>query len=121
MGTRVERGMAGHFICASRCRWHRCTDVNEKWRVSSVGCFQRNDTDRQWSEIGCDRLFETMVFRLGSSLCKCGCGEREIDSFTEIDFAPYNTVKDAQAGHEEMVAKWMEIEEYPQQGAPNGE
>jgi hypothetical protein len=36
-----------------------------------------------------------------------GCGCMEVASLTEVDFEPYNTAGEAQAGHERMVRKYM--------------
>lgn len=64
---RQERGWAGHFICAHRCRFRRNTllTCNEiRLVISTVGLMdnvlaQREDT---FAQIGCGRYFETMVF-----------------------------------------------------------
>lgn len=77
-----------------------------KHLISTVGdYYPMSATERQ--EIGHKRFYETMVFRAGK-LCKadgCLCGMPTIDGH-EIDFMPYNTAKDAQAGHLAMCKKY---------------
>lgn len=58
-----ERGWAGHFCCAHRCKYRRNTLVSDGTRhiiVSSVGNMTIN-TDI--NEIGHRKYYETMVFR----------------------------------------------------------
>lgn len=100
----IERGFAGHFICSNRCRYRRCTDVNGKYRVSTVGAFYAKPDDRKRTTIGCGRLFETMVFRLGKKIDK-ETGAQCVASWEEVDSNGYNTTKDADEGHEAMVQK----------------
>lgn len=59
----IERGWAGHFICADRCRFHRntlleCGDV--RIIVSTVGYYRPNGTDIE--TVGGGRYYETMAF-----------------------------------------------------------
>jgi hypothetical protein len=59
---RTERGWAGHFICANRCRFRRNTllTYNDiKIVVSSVGLME---IDGKFDMIGAGRHFETMAF-----------------------------------------------------------
>ena len=76
---RTDRGWAGHFICASRCRYRRNT-LLEAGRVrvvvSSVGLLERREYDKpdkdllallggtdQFDTIGAGgRMYETMAF-----------------------------------------------------------
>ena len=69
---RVERGWAGHFICADRCRFHRNTLLSYKdieIVVSTVGLMQKFNTNGYgfadgFEKVGCDRYFETMAFHV---------------------------------------------------------
>jgi len=59
---RTERGWAGHFICANRCRFRRNTllTYNDiKIVVSSVGLME---IDGKFETVGVGRHFETMAF-----------------------------------------------------------
>ena len=58
----TERGWAGHFICANRCRFRRNTLIEGAGRrivVSTVGGFFTNEGLQQ---IGHNRYYETMAF-----------------------------------------------------------
>lgn len=62
---RTERGWAGHYICANRCRFRRntlleCGDV--RIVVSTVGLMENVLTGEGFATIGCQRHFETMAF-----------------------------------------------------------
>lgn len=65
---RTERGWAGHFICADRCKFRRNTllEFNQvKIVVSTVGLMQSgiNGEGKGFSPIGTfDRYYETMAF-----------------------------------------------------------
>ena len=59
---RTERGWAGHFICADRCRFRRNTLLaynDIKIVVSSVGLMKIDD---KFDTVGAGRYFETMAF-----------------------------------------------------------
>lgn len=61
---RTERGWAGHFICADRCRFRRNTLLEYKELkivVSSVGLMKSLD-EKSFEIIGCNRYYETMAF-----------------------------------------------------------
>lgn len=118
MSERRYRGFAGHFCASEDCLFHITTEIGDVL-VSTVGAYRvpqphgRHRNGEPWGEIGMGRKYETMVFRMGSAVCSCGCGEREISSHNEIDFAGYNDVKSATEGHEAMCQKYETI-------APNG-
>lgn len=62
---RCERGWAGHFICADRCKFRRNTLLergNVRIVVSTVGLMTDYRDDNKFSEVGLDRYFETMAF-----------------------------------------------------------
>ena len=63
--SRTERGWAGHFICADRCKFRRNTLLefgDIKIVVSSVGLMTDFLDETKYREIGCERHFETMAF-----------------------------------------------------------
>lgn len=130
-------GDPGHFICAKDCEFHLCTQVGsylvstvgKLWSEQSSRKIHASVYDPKWlaqnqhlrgddfdfaykkkfgyGDIGCDRKFETMVFKAGK-LCEakeCGCGLPEIDG-SELDFSAYNNSKDANAGHLGLCLKW---------------
>lgn len=60
--NRTERGWAGHFICANRCRFRRNTLLTYNdimIVVSSVGLME---IDGKFDTVGDGRHFETMAF-----------------------------------------------------------
>lgn len=111
-------GNAAHLIVGRYCRFHMATVIRGHM-ISTVGeyvhptfCGPNERTENEWliknpwgKEIGCDRKFETMVFKLGKGSCECGCGIPTIVP-SELDFAGYNTPKDARAGHMRMCHEW---------------
>ena len=125
-------GTAAHLIVGHDCRFHLATVIG-KYLVSTVGQYlpdlriremfaqhrgvvlegrgdaRRADYMRKigYETIGADRLFETMVFKAGKP-CKakgCACGLPETNG-CDLDFAGYNTVGEATAGHIAMCQKW---------------
>ena len=104
---RIELGCPGHLIVSESCRWIRHTRVGD-YRVSTIGDYYRPDAKTRQT-IGLDRYFETMVFRItGEATDVEGCGCGEVD-WSEISFEGYDTAGDAQAGHEQMVEKYLAI------------
>lgn len=68
---RTERGWAGHFICANQCRFRRNTLLQYNGVeivVSTIGLMENRlkgkgvGFEKNFSEIGCDRYYETMAF-----------------------------------------------------------
>ena len=125
-------GTPGRFIASSHCRFHMCTLVG-KYLVSTVGEWVPGESTQEiiarsrgvklegqgdyreadflrklgHQEIGCERKYETMVFKAGA-MCKlpgCKCGLPEIDG-SELDFGGYNERGDATEGHMKLCAKW---------------
>lgn len=112
--SRIELGCAGHLIVSSNCQWRRHTEVNGRYRVSSIGnYFPDRDKGRVTIGAGEDAFFETMVFRITKKLSdqseKCGC--HEVSEWSEIDGERYATAGEAQAGHERYVRKLLRRKE----------
>ncbi|KKM13440.1 hypothetical protein LCGC14_1716210 [marine sediment metagenome] len=129
----VWMGHAGHFILGHRCRFHLSTyvgkyivsTVGELWNDRLVREIHAKIYDKKWlseniylkgdifdaayfkkfgyEEVGCNRLFETMVFKAKKSENKC-CPYEMISG--EKDFEGYNTDEDAYKGHIELCTKW---------------
>ena len=130
-------GNAAHFICGSDCRFHLATKVGkyivstvgQYWPCRGSREIHAEVRDPQWlsenrhlkgdyfdaaymkkfgyQDIGCDRKFETMVFKAGP-ICKskeCDCGLPTIDG-SELDFMGYNTAGEATKGHMKLCKKW---------------
>jgi hypothetical protein len=97
MGKWEWYGRAGHFICAGRCQMHLHTHVNG-YCVSTVGELRAKPDDEEFTPIGHNRLYETMVFKEDESA--------SVSDWSEIDFEGYNDLREAEAGHIKMCEKW---------------
>lgn len=65
MVKRTERGWAGHFICADRCKFRRNTLLEKgdvRIVISTVGLMTSCADETAFEKIGLDRYFETLVF-----------------------------------------------------------
>lgn len=100
-------GHAQHFIGARRCSFRMGTWLPNGYVVSTVGEFLINPDDKQFEEIGCDRLYETFVFKTSGNTHDCGCPV--IDDFLELASHGYKLAKDAQLGHMAVCHEWSEI------------
>ena len=94
---------AGHFICGARCQFKLNTYVNG-YIISTVGELPKYDKSEGFEEIGCNRLYETFVFRAIKS--KYVCCPYEQDSGNEIDSKGYNTADTAYLGHLSFCKKY---------------
>jgi len=120
---------AAHLIVGSRCRFHLATVVGP-YLVSTVGEYMPDSQVREilassrgitlngrgdereadfmkkhgFEEIGCDRKYETMVFRAVKS--SHGCCPFEMRDASDLDFEGYNDPADAYKGHLKMCEKW---------------
>ena len=113
-------GNAAHFICGRWCRFHMATQVGP-WLVSTVGEYVHprhsggsEATEEKWLEkhwpgenIGCDRKYETMVFRAGDPCAadECRCGIPTIAS-EELAMYPANIAGDATRNHMQACREW---------------
>ena len=129
-------GNAAHLIVGQWCRFHMATligkylvsTVGEYWPERGSREIHAKVADPQWlaknihrkgddfdheyfkrfgyEEIGCDRKYETFVFKAGER-CKakgCGCGLPDIDG-SELDSLAANDAGTATKNHREMCAK----------------
>ena len=95
-----HKGMPGHLIVSRRCCFRLHSLIDGRWKVSTVGCYHPSSLKERPSyenreTIGCDRLYETMVF------------DETRGDWQELDMAAYNREEDAERGHFEMVEKWL--------------
>jgi len=121
----------GHFICARDCRFHLNTYVGG-YIVSTVGELEPDMAVREirarsrgitlegigdarradafkklgWETIGCDRTYETMVFKATKAPKEEGCCPWRQVSGSNVDFAGYNDAVEARSGHLKLCAKW---------------
>lgn len=125
---------AGHFICGHMCRFRMNTyvgkyivstvgEMDNDLRVKEIHAeirdkewFEKNKHLKGdyfnsayfkrfgWEEIGCDRAYETMVFKAKKSDHKCCPYEIVVDD--EVDFKGYKNAEEAFAGHYELCEKW---------------
>jgi len=125
---------AGHFILGSKCQFKLNTyvggyiisTVGELWNERGVREIHAEVHDLEWlkenkhlkgdyfdvayfkrfgfEEIGCDRKYETMVFKARKSKNKC-C-PYEIIVSEEVDFNSYDNPGEAYKGHLRSCMKW---------------
>jgi hypothetical protein len=130
----IWMGHAGHFILGDRCKFHLNTyvggfivsTVGELWNERSVREIHAKVFDKRWfadnshllgdafdfaymkrfgyEQVGCDRLYETRVFKAKPSQIKC-C-PYEIIVSKQVDFEGYNAAEDAYQGHLRLCKKW---------------
>ncbi len=125
---------AAHFICGRSCQFKLATyvgkyivsTVGELWNDQAVRRIHAKIFDKEWYEknkdligdpfnhaymkkfgfedIGCDRKYETMVFKARKSKHKCCPYEIIVEK--EVDFECYNEAEDAYKGHMKLCKKW---------------
>jgi hypothetical protein len=131
-------GNHGHFICGRWCRFHLATKVGkyfvstvgEYWPERGSREIHAKIYDPAWldenrhlkgdefdyaymqkfgyEEIGCDRKYETMVFKAGPP-CEadgCKCGMPIPTDYCEIGFDGYNDASSATKGHMKMCLRF---------------
>ena len=108
-GDVVWLGHKNHFCLSDMCAYSLATYLPaQKILVSTVG--ELVAEPGKWESLsGVDGrvLYETMVFRCTGELEPCGCGCPIKESDSEIDCKRYFTVKEANAGHLEMIQKYL--------------
>lgn len=120
----TERGWAGHFICADKCRFRRNTLLeykDKKWIVSTVGAMPQSQIMRSIPEfcsengfetIGFHRYYETMAFEAQPVKNEKGYiiyydadvkKQIDFDSDWAIDNCNFETDKQANEMHDKVV------------------
>ena len=96
---------AAHFICGHSCQFRLATYVG-KYIVSTVGEYRSTSSESKldFNDIGCNRKYETMVFKAKKSKHKC-C-PYVVSNHSEIDSVGYNSCDDAKIGHYKLCEKW---------------
>ena len=107
---RGERGWAGHFICANRCKFRRNTllTYNDiKIVVSTVGLMQIDD---KYETIGAGRHFETMAFHSDKSDTRYNDADVSKQIYFDSDWAIAEIDADDRANemHEQVIAEISE-------------
>ena len=102
---RTERGWAGHFICADRCKFRRNTLLeykDVKIVVSTVGLMV---VDGKFEEIGYNRYFETKAFHVDKSDTRWFDADvsREIKFQSEWSISEIDADDKANEMHENVV------------------
>lgn len=106
-------GYPGHFICADRCLFRLCTEVNG-YLVSTVGHLQSGG-EMERIGAGKEDFFETYVFNTKPTRCSnsaCGCDMPEIHSMELEGSIRSATPGEAQAHHIRLCIE--------QESKPNG-
>lgn len=109
---RTERGWAGHFICANRCRFRRNTLLQcgkVKIVVSTVGLMENplKEFKRPFEEIGYRRHYETMAFYAKADDARY----HDADVSRQVDFDSSRSISELDADdkandmHEAVVAE----------------
>lgn len=98
-------GYAGHLIVADQCRYHLNTRVGNVI-VSTVGDYRPSHKGGERERIGCDRFFETYVFRAKDTARP----EGEPLSYSEIDSAGTDDSEESESQHYAMCEKWASAE-----------
>jgi len=94
-------GYPGHFVAASMCRFHLHTRIGNVI-VSTVGDYHPKGHDTPAERIGCDRLYETYVFRAKDTVRP----EGEPLDYSEIDSLSSNDSEESERQHYSMCEKW---------------
>ncbi len=103
-------GHAGHLIVASSCRHHLHTRVGD-YRISTIGDYYPRHNDEKPTTVGCDRLFETYVFRIVGECTECtdgDCGQGQVD-WSEIDSLGANDWREAERNHMALCRKYADV------------
>lgn len=97
-------GYPGHFIAAADLCFHLNTRIGD-YRISTIGDY-RPRPGEPMVEVGCERFFETMVFRVEG---EGEHGNGEVADWSELELVGYQEAIEAEAGHMEVCAKYAAI------------
>lgn len=97
---------AAHLIVSDRCRFHLATYVPSGYLISTVGEYKPagSGEDDAFETVGCDRLYETMVFPATPS--EHVCCPWTAAKWTELECTGYNDPGAAAKGHVAACEKW---------------
>lgn len=114
----VWMGRPAHFIAAESCHYRLATFIPaSKVIVSTVGDYdplrgmasekmkEFSDMMKRPADIGCDRKYETMVFRAVKAKDCDGC-PWHINVSKQLDMAPAKTANEAQENHYRLCWKY---------------
>lgn len=118
-------GDVGHCCVGRWCRFHLHTRIGA-FIVSTIGQYVHprhsggsEQEEAKWlkqhpngEEIGCDRLYETFVFRHSGNRCggACNCGEMMVEDYSEIDSLGANDQRTANENHMTLCLKYANME-----------
>ena len=109
MSDLIWLGHKNHYILSDRCNYALATYLpDQKILVSTVGELipsNRHDPLKWEPLYSGEELYQTMVFRCTGELIPCGCPVK--DSAIAIEEYRYDTAQEANAGHLEMVQKYL--------------
>lgn len=115
----TERGWAGHFILADKCKFRRNTLLeykDKKWIVSTVGAmpadkYSIDKNENGFTTIGLGRYYETMAFEAQKDGIYWDANVREridFDSNWALDECNFNSDQKANEMHDKVVEELIE-------------
>ncbi len=117
MQTKIEWfGHGGHFCASEYCDFRLHTLVDGKYVISTIGDYFPGGNRKKKENVGCDRLFETCVFRATGECMPCGCPRWD---GLEIDMLPAQTAIEARDNHMAMIEKYAVIAQSHESGLHN--
>ena len=114
---RTERGWCGHLIVGNSCKFRRNTLLDngiKKIVVSTVGAYVSPLYPNEFTEIGHNRYYETMVFEAtlqGKYWDADVCKEIKFDSKWQVSTLNNNSDNEANEMHEDVLKEIITIME----------
>lgn len=93
-------GVAGHFICADKCRFHLHTHVG-KYCISTVGEYYPYGS-KIVDKVNLSGYYETMVFNIDED----GAWTLDDGHINEVEKIDHQTQQEAEAGHMTTCIKY---------------